>query len=132
MTLRIATFNLENFDDKPGATPTLGERIGLMRPQLARIRADVLCLQEVNGQEQSGQPRQLLALQQLLASTQYAGATITSTVTTANEVYDERNLVVVSPFPVTKVEQIRNSRVPPPEYKRVTAKPPDTAAKPYD
>jgi len=27
--LRIATFNLENLDDKPGQEPTLTERIGL-------------------------------------------------------------------------------------------------------
>jgi hypothetical protein len=30
--LRIATFNLENLDDKPGQKPTLDERIALMRP----------------------------------------------------------------------------------------------------
>ena len=61
-TVRIATFNLENFDDKPNTKPTIEERIALMRPQLLRINADILCLQEVNGQEQSGQPRRLLAL----------------------------------------------------------------------
>ena len=30
--LRIATFNLENLDDRPGQKPTLNERIALMRP----------------------------------------------------------------------------------------------------
>jgi hypothetical protein len=30
--LRIATFNLENFDDRPGQAPTLAERIAVMRP----------------------------------------------------------------------------------------------------
>lgn len=48
-TTRIATFNLENLDDKPGQKPTLDERIALMRPQLMRINADILCLQEVHG-----------------------------------------------------------------------------------
>ncbi len=51
--LRIASFNLENLDDRPGASPTLADRIAVMRPQLVRLRADVLCLQEVNGQEQA-------------------------------------------------------------------------------
>ena len=47
--LRIATFNLENLDDKVGQKPTLDERIALMRPQFLRLGADILCLQEVNG-----------------------------------------------------------------------------------
>ncbi|RIK80575.1 endonuclease, partial [candidate division KSB1 bacterium] len=51
-SLRIVTFNLENLDDKPGQSPTLADRIAVMRPQLLRLRADVLCFQEVNGQEQ--------------------------------------------------------------------------------
>jgi exonuclease III len=70
--LRIATFNLENLDDKPGEEPALDKRIALMRPQLLRLNADILCLQEVNGQEQPGQPRRLLALDRLLAGTGYA------------------------------------------------------------
>jgi len=40
--LRIATFNLENLDDEPGDKPTLAERVRVMRPQLVRLRADVL------------------------------------------------------------------------------------------
>jgi exonuclease III len=53
--LRIATFNLENLDDKPGQKPTLDERIAVMRPQIVRLNADILCVQEVNGQEEPGQ-----------------------------------------------------------------------------
>ena len=64
--IRIATFNLENLDDKPGKKPTLDERIALMRPQLIRLKADILCLQEVHGQETPGEPRQLLAMNKLL------------------------------------------------------------------
>jgi hypothetical protein len=53
--LRIATFNLENFDDPgPGGLPTLATRVALMRPQLERLRADVLLLQEVNSQIMNG------------------------------------------------------------------------------
>ena len=66
--LRIATFNLENFDETAdGERPSLAERIALMRPQIVRLRADVACFQEVNGQERSDQPRALLALTELLA-----------------------------------------------------------------
>ncbi len=52
MRLRIATFNLENLDDKAEQKPKLAERIQVMRPQLIRLDADVLCLQEVHGQEE--------------------------------------------------------------------------------
>jgi hypothetical protein len=61
--LRIATFNVENWDETaPGVRPSLAERIALMRPQVIRLRADVACFQEVHGQERPGQPRALLAL----------------------------------------------------------------------
>jgi mRNA deadenylase 3'-5' endonuclease subunit Ccr4 len=49
-TLRIATFNLEEFVDPKNPT-SLDTRVEVMRPQLLRLRADVLCLQEVNSQE---------------------------------------------------------------------------------
>ncbi len=63
--LRIATFNLENLDDKPRKKLTLDERIAVMRPQFLRLNADILCLQEVNRQKESG-PRRILALKKLL------------------------------------------------------------------
>jgi endonuclease/exonuclease/phosphatase family metal-dependent hydrolase len=73
--VRIATFNLENFDEtEPGQRPSLAERIALMRPQIIRLRADVACFQEVNGQERDGQPRQLPALGELLKGTNLEGA----------------------------------------------------------
>lgn len=129
VTLRIATFNLENLDDVPGAKPTLLERIGLLRPQLLRLRADVLCLQEVNGQEQPGQPRALLALQELIAGTPYANFHQVSTrVAGTTDVYNERNIVVLSRFPIGQHEQLKNDLVPAPQYKRVTSNPPDAAA----
>ena len=52
-----------------------------MCPQLLRLNADILCLQEVNGQEGPGQPRTLLALESLIADTPYAGFHRASTVT---------------------------------------------------
>ena len=66
--MRIATFNLENFDDEAGQEPSLDTRIAIMRPQLERIAADVLCLQEVHSQD-SPQGPTLAALDTLLTGT---------------------------------------------------------------
>jgi exonuclease III len=127
--IRIATFNLENLDDRPEQFPTLAERIAVMGPQLVRLRADVLCLQEVNGQEQQGQPRQLLALDQLIANTGYAAFNRASTRTADGvQVYDERNLVVLSRFPIGAHQQIKHDIIPMPAYRKVTANPPENAA----
>jgi endonuclease/exonuclease/phosphatase family metal-dependent hydrolase len=129
--LRIATFNLENFDDTaPDDRPTLAERIMLMRPQIRRLAADIVCFQEVNGQERDNQPRRLLALQQLLDDTNLTAATLVSTETSEGQVYDERNLVVAAApgFAVLGHDQIKNDLVDPPLYKRLTASPADTDA----
>ena len=59
--MRIATFNIDSLDMGPDASIPLDERIPILRPQLERMRADVLCLQEINGQHASGHgPRTLL------------------------------------------------------------------------
>lgn len=128
--LRITTFNLENLDDKPGQKPTLDERIALMCPQLLRLDADILCLQEVNGQEMSGEPRRLLALEKLLACPPYAQFHRISTMTEdGSQVYDERNLVILSRFEILEHHQYKHDFAPAPRYKKVTAKPAETAAK---
>lgn len=43
MPLRIATFNVENLDDGATIRPPLAERVQIMRPQLERVSADILC-----------------------------------------------------------------------------------------
>ena len=88
----------------------------------------MLCLQEVNGQEIPGAPRNLLALDALLAGTTYAAYQRVSTLTTAGEVFDERNLAILSRFPILSHRQIKHDLSPAPEYRRVTAIPPDAAA----
>ncbi len=70
--LRIATFNLMNLDDRPDRKPSLEERIPILRPQLVRLDADILCLQEVCGQHEHGRMR-LTALNRLLECTPYEG-----------------------------------------------------------
>jgi hypothetical protein len=92
-TVRVATFNIENFDEtKPSERPSLAERIALMQPQIVRLRTDIVCFQEINGQGPQGQPQQLLALPQLLAGTNLANATLASTKTQQGGAHDERNL----------------------------------------
>lgn len=126
--LRIATFNLENFDEPlAGERPTLAERIALMRPQIVRLDADIACFQEVNGQERAGQPRALLALTDLLAGTTLGGATLVSSKPSNDAVYDVRNLVVATRLPVLGHDQLRNDLVLEPLYRRLTADPPDAA-----
>lgn len=126
--MRIATFNVENLDET--GTPALAERILSLRPQLLRLRADVLCLQEVHGQERPGQPRALHALDAVIADTPYAAFHRAHTRTATGQAYDQRNLVVLSRFPVAEVKQYENHFVPAPAYRKVTALPVETVAKP--
>ena len=127
MPIRIATFNLENFDDQQGATPTLAERIAAMRPQLERVNADVLCLQEVHAQG-AADNRTLAALDQLVAGTQYAGYNRATTTTVDGDLYRFRNLVVLSSLPIAGEHQIRDTDGPQPSYQFATANPPDQTA----
>ena len=53
--MRIASFNLESLEPVSRAGVPLGERAEILRPQLERLRADVICLQEVNGQRGPGE-----------------------------------------------------------------------------
>lgn len=133
-SFRIATFNLESLDDRPGLEPGLEARIAVLRPQLQRLAADVLCLQEVNGQEAGRGPdgaprRRLSALDALLAGTAYEGY---ERAATAGEhgPYDRHNLVILSRFPIAERAQVRNQAVPPPSYRPVTAEPPAAAPAP--
>lgn len=128
-SLRLATFNMENLDDQPNVSPSLTERIAVMKPQLIRLRADVLCLQEVHGQESPNQPRNLAALMSLIQGTGYENYHLVHTKTTNNEAYDERNLVILSRFPVISEQQLKHDLTPKPSYRSVTAIPAENAAR---
>lgn len=127
MSTRIATFNLENLDDGPGVSPPLADRVRIMRPQLERVNADILCLQEVHSQGASG-ARSLSALDSMLADTQYADFNRAVTQTSTGQLYDQRNLVILSRFPISQTQIIRDSDGPQPSYQMVTAIPTDTTA----
>ncbi|GAA2627988.1 endonuclease/exonuclease/phosphatase family protein [Paractinoplanes durhamensis] len=127
--LRISTFNLENFDETAdGVEPSLADRIALMRPQIQRLRADIACFQEVNGQERPGQPRALHALRALLTDTVLEGAELVTTKPKDDGAYNERNIVVATHLPVLSRQQLRNELVAAPTYRRLTAIPPDQFA----
>lgn len=132
LAFRLATFNLENLDDRPERAPSLGRRIEILRPQLARLRADVLCLQEVNGQP-SGRhaPRTLAALDRLLAGTSYEAYERVFT-QGAHGPFDVHNLVTLSRFPIRAHTQIRHEIVAAPSYRLASAEPAAEAASPVE
>jgi len=127
--LRIATYNIENLDDKADDyNPSLEERVETLRASLVRADADILCLQEVHGQElpehtSSNPQRHLSALNYLLQGTRYRDFFIAHTVTSQNIPYDKRNLVVVSRFPLGQVAQYKNDFIDKLHYRKVTAHP---------
>ncbi|MEW5988578.1 MAG: endonuclease/exonuclease/phosphatase family protein [Chloroflexota bacterium] len=131
MFFRIATFNLENLDDGANMQPSLAERIQIMRPQLERVAADILCLQEVNSQDVGG-VRTLDALDKLLNGTPYSGINRQTTLTTSGQFYDQRNIVTLSRFPIVGAQIIRDSQGPRPSYQMATASPADPTANPVE
>lgn len=99
--MRIATFNLESLDLPPKAGVALEERIEILRPQLERLDADILCLQEVNAQRRQGADvRTLEALDALLARTKYERyARASTTGVSGHGAADVHNLVTLSRWP---------------------------------
>lgn len=129
--LRIATFNLENLDDAPGAEPPFAERAAVLRPQLLRLDADILCLQEIHGQAIAKHRRALRALEQLLEGTPYSSFSMAaSEISPGHGPADIHNLVTLSRFPIQKSECVRQSIVSPPLYQPLTADPPARAPEP--
>ncbi|MGB8273758.1 MAG: endonuclease/exonuclease/phosphatase family protein [Alphaproteobacteria bacterium] len=127
---RIATFNLENLDDRPGLEPSIEERIRVLRPELLRLKADILCLQEVNAQEaEKHGPRRLLALDKLLHGTPYASFERACSLSAAGEgPADVHNLVTLSRFPIVEQRAYWHDLVPPLDWRMLTAEPPAEAA----
>ncbi|WP_317931067.1 endonuclease/exonuclease/phosphatase family protein [Halioxenophilus sp. WMMB6] len=134
--LKIATFNVENLDDKPdGKNPILAERAPVLRRNLLRLDADILCLQEVHAQElpehtSSNPKRNFAALDEVLSGTRYQNYLKAHTVTSSNTPYDVRNLLVlVNPLFGLDFNQYRNSVIDTLQYRKVTAQPGEDDAK---
>lgn len=134
MRLRLATFNLENFGTAKDAAP-LAERIRALRPQLLRLDADILCLQEVDAQSPEGagakaHPRSLRALDELLESTPYTAFHRATTKNRDGSDYaDIHNIVLLSRWPLEDVRPLWHDLVPAPAWRAMTADPlPDKPA----
>ena len=123
--MRIATFNLESLGGKNGNDDALQEKLPLLRPQLERLKADVLCLQEINGQKVDGKKgRDITVLRRLLEGTRYEGFNcITSRNRNGDGVRDVHNLVILSGGTILRHEQVWNSLVVPPSYRLATEYP---------
>ena len=121
--MRLATFNIESLDLPPKAHLALETRAAVLRPTLERLEADVLCLQEVNGQHVPGVPeRRLVALDELLDGTRYAGFHRVSTTGPGGAgVADVHNLVILSRLPILAHREIRHDRVAPLIHIPITA-----------
>lgn len=118
---RIATFNLENLDDDADEPP-FEARIATLRPQLVRLEADILCLQEVDAQHPvKSEPRTLRALTRLLEGTRYADYHVTAG--DAESPADRHNPVIVSRWPIRATRLLRHHLVPPARVRLATADP---------
>lgn len=122
MRLRIATFNLESLDDQPRTPALLDRRIAVLRPQLLRLDADILCLQEISASAKpSGGVRILSALDRLVAETPYATFSRTTSLgPTGSSPADIHNLVTLSRWPPVETRQIHHELVPPLRYTPTT------------
>jgi len=116
--VRIATFNLENLGDGPD----FGTRAAVLRPQLDRLAADILCLQEVDAARTGPHAHRTLAgLDRLVAGTPYAAFhRVTSESRSGAKALDVHNLVTLSRWPVTHHRQHWNSLVPAVSYSPLT------------
>jgi hypothetical protein len=62
------------------------------------------------------------------SGTSYAGFNRQTTLITSGQLYEERNLVTLSRFPIIKTRVIRDGDGPRPSYRMATASPPDSTA----
>ncbi|WP_457796983.1 endonuclease/exonuclease/phosphatase family protein [Methylocystis sp. S23] len=113
MTLRLATFNLENLDFSASNQPLFEARRAALLPLLAALDADVLCLQEVGAQKPHKRgPREFLALERLLAGTPHAGFHRAASVRPGSDSpADVHNLAILSRWPIRQARQIHHEIV---------------------
>jgi len=123
--MRIATFNLESFGLARRTNTCLETRLRVLRPQLERLDADILCLQEVNAQKPAGEPdRALLSLDRLIENTQYADYCSAHTVhPKEHRLSEKHNLVTLSRWPISDIEQVWHELVPASSHTLLTSDP---------
>lgn len=117
--MRIATFNVESLDLPVEA------RLPVLRPAIERLEADILCLQEVNGQRVPGQrERALTALDAVLSGTRYERYHRAATRAHGRDgAADVHNLVILSRYPISSERQVLHDLVPPIPVNVITAEP---------
>ncbi len=128
--MRIASFNVENLTDSPTSDVPLNARIDILRPQLARLAADILCLQEVDAtKHRQTHRREHSALKALLRETPYQDFHLASSLDRNSGLpRDKHNLVTLSRWPITCSQQLCCDLLQPPLYRNVTSEPPQDAA----
>lgn len=131
---RIATFNLENLDDHGRGGIDFDDRIAVLRPQLQRLRADILCLQEVNAHEDSKKgPRHLTGLDRLIEGTAYEQfQRVVSLNRAGRRPSDRHNLVILSRFPIEGHSQVWHDLVEAPRHMPATQEPRPEAPVPIE
>jgi endonuclease/exonuclease/phosphatase family metal-dependent hydrolase len=128
--MRIATFNVENLGKVRGSGPVFEDRAAVLLPQLERLKADILCLQEVDAIKVGG-VRRAVTLEQLLEGSPYAGyRLVTSTGPSGQGPSDVHNLAVATRLPVVEARDLRHDLVEPPLFRRQTGVPPDDVPMP--
>jgi endonuclease/exonuclease/phosphatase family metal-dependent hydrolase len=126
MTIRLASYNLENFGLEGPHAPPFEARVAALRPVLAALSADVLCLQEVNAPKGPDGERGFAALDALLAGTPYESFHRAHSLRPGgSEPADVHNLVILSRFPITSSRSIWHDYVPPAEWHLRDAAPGD-------
>lgn len=127
--MRVASFNLENLGGPDVEGQGVDPRIAILRPQLERLDADIVCLQEVNSTNvPKSAERRLSALDRLIEGTSYQAFESAHSLHPATErLADKHNLVVLSRWSIQKSEQIWHAIVPACSYSPVTALPDDGA-----
>lgn len=124
--MKIATFNIENLDGSSDEfNPRLAIRLPVLRSMLKRMDADILCLQEVHGQElpehtPANPQRELSALETLIVDTPYTHFHTVHTVNSSGQAYDKRNLVILSRWPIVQIDQYKHDYLDKLEYKKTT------------
>ena len=119
--LRIATFNVESLGEHSRHSAPLAARIAILRPQFLSLDADIACLQEVDAESLQGGGRALLALDELLAGSQYEGYFRAHSRSAHGDFpTDRHNLVVLSRFPIENIELCHHSLLRPLSYTPVT------------
>lgn len=113
MILSVATFNAENLDFEAD-TATFAAREAALAPLLSQLRADVVCLQEVNApRRDKNAGRDFAPLDALLALTPYVGyERATSLRPGGTEPADVHNLAILSRLPIMERRQIHHDFVP--------------------